>query len=177
VAQLDTPVRAGYAAAHSRAANGQRIGGSAPNAKIATVWLVRILKLGIWARYLGEARMVKFLVVWCRGVSLDITRYSGHNASMKTPHRQTQLSFLARQTCRLETQNGGADSPAFRPPLSFFGREWHNRPSPYLPPALRCLIRLKCIYNFWCSMLVLTPFALSFVTLRGVFMHFLELTN
>jgi hypothetical protein len=25
-------------------------------------------------------------------------------------------------------------------------------------------------------MLVLTPFALSFVTLRGVFMHFLELT-
>jgi hypothetical protein len=38
------------------------------------------------------------------------------------------------------------------------------------------LIRLKRIYNFWCSMLVLTPFALSFVTLRGVFMHFPELT-
>jgi hypothetical protein len=29
---------------------------------------------------------------------------------------------------------------------------------------------------FWCSMLVLTPFAECFVTLRGVFMHFLELT-
>jgi hypothetical protein len=42
--------------------------------------------------------------------------------------------------------------------------------------SLGCLIRLKCIYNFWCSMLVLTPFALSFVTLRGIFMHFLELT-
>jgi hypothetical protein len=32
------------------------------------------------------------------------------------------------------------------------------------------------IYNFLCSMLVYTPFALSFVTLRGVFMHFLKLT-
>jgi hypothetical protein len=38
------------------------------------------------------------------------------------------------------------------------------------------LIRLKRIYNFWCSMLVFTPFALCFVTLRGVFMLFLELT-
>jgi hypothetical protein len=42
--------------------------------------------------------------------------------------------------------------------------------------SLGCLIRLKRIYNFWCSMLVLTPFALCFVTLRGIFMHFLELT-
>jgi hypothetical protein len=38
------------------------------------------------------------------------------------------------------------------------------------------LIHLKCIYNFWCFMLVFTPFALCFVTLRGVFMRFLELT-
>jgi hypothetical protein len=38
------------------------------------------------------------------------------------------------------------------------------------------LIRLKCIYNFLCFMLVYTPFALCFVTLRGIFMHFLELT-
>jgi hypothetical protein len=38
------------------------------------------------------------------------------------------------------------------------------------------LIRLKCIYNFGCSMLVYTPFALCFVTLHGVFMHFPELT-
>jgi hypothetical protein len=37
-------------------------------------------------------------------------------------------------------------------------------------------IRLKRIYNFWCSMLVFEPFALCFVTLRGVFMRFLELT-
>jgi hypothetical protein len=42
--------------------------------------------------------------------------------------------------------------------------------------AWGCLIRLKHIYNFWCSMLVYTPFALGFVTLRGIFMHFLELT-
>jgi hypothetical protein len=28
---------------------------------------------------------------------------------------------------------------------------------------LAILIRLKCIYNFWCSMLVYTPFALCFV--------------
>jgi hypothetical protein len=38
------------------------------------------------------------------------------------------------------------------------------------------VIRLKRIYNFWCSMLVLTPFAYCFVTLRGIFMHFPELT-
>jgi hypothetical protein len=38
------------------------------------------------------------------------------------------------------------------------------------------LIHLKCIYNFWCSMLVYTPFALCFVSLRGIFMHFPELT-
>jgi hypothetical protein len=38
------------------------------------------------------------------------------------------------------------------------------------------LICLKCIYNFWCSMLVFIPFAYCFVTLRGTFMHFPELT-
>jgi hypothetical protein len=38
------------------------------------------------------------------------------------------------------------------------------------------LIRLKRINNFLCSMLVFTPFALFFVTLHGIFMHFLELT-
>jgi hypothetical protein len=40
----------------------------------------------------------------------------------------------------------------------------------------QALIRLKCIYNFLCSMLVFTPFGLCFVILRGIFMHFLELT-
>jgi hypothetical protein len=43
--------------------------------------------------------------------------------------------------------------------------------------SLGMLIRLKRIYNFWCSMLVSTPFALCFVTLCGVFMRFSELTN
>jgi hypothetical protein len=38
------------------------------------------------------------------------------------------------------------------------------------------LIRLKRIYNFWCSMLVFTPFAYCFVTLSGTFIHFPELT-
>jgi hypothetical protein len=38
------------------------------------------------------------------------------------------------------------------------------------------VIHLQCIYNFLCSMLVYTPFAYCFVTLRGTFMHFLELT-
>jgi hypothetical protein len=42
--------------------------------------------------------------------------------------------------------------------------------------SLGILIRLKRIYNFWWSMLVFTPFALCFVTLRGVFIRFLELT-
>jgi hypothetical protein len=54
-----------------------------------------------------------------------------------------------------------------------------------LPPQLRprqmvvlggALIRLQRIYNFLCSMLVYTPFAYCFVTLRGTFMHFPELT-
>jgi hypothetical protein len=43
-------------------------------------------------------------------------------------------------------------------------------------PTYCALIRLKHIYNFLCSMLIYTPFALCFVTLRGVLMHFLELT-
>jgi hypothetical protein len=40
----------------------------------------------------------------------------------------------------------------------------------------RAMIRLKRIYNFRCSMLVFIPFAYCFVTLRGTFMHFSELT-
>jgi hypothetical protein len=43
-------------------------------------------------------------------------------------------------------------------------------------PLCAFMIRLKRIYNFSCSMLVYTPFALSFLTLRGVVMHFLKLT-
>jgi hypothetical protein len=46
----------------------------------------------------------------------------------------------------------------------------HRSPT---PPSLICL---KRIYNVLCSMLVFTPFALCFVTLRGVFMRFPELT-
>jgi hypothetical protein len=42
--------------------------------------------------------------------------------------------------------------------------------------SLGMLIHLKRIYNFWCSMLAFTPFALCFVTLRGIFMRFPELT-
>jgi hypothetical protein len=38
------------------------------------------------------------------------------------------------------------------------------------------LIHLKHIYNFLCFMLVYTPFALCFGTLRGIFMHFPEIT-
>jgi hypothetical protein len=50
----------------------------------------------------------------------------------------------------------------------------------YLPEdeqelSLGMLIRLQCIHNFWCPMLVFTPFALCFVTLRGIFMWFPEL--
>jgi hypothetical protein len=42
--------------------------------------------------------------------------------------------------------------------------------------ASKYLIHLKRIYNFWCSMLVYAPFVLCFVTLRGIFMQFSELT-
>jgi hypothetical protein len=38
------------------------------------------------------------------------------------------------------------------------------------------MIRLKRIYNFLCSMLVLHHFIWVLITLRGIFMHFLELT-
>jgi hypothetical protein len=44
------------------------------------------------------------------------------------------------------------------------------------PPPDEGVIRLKRIYNCWSFMLVFTPFALCFVTLRGVFMRFPELT-
>jgi hypothetical protein len=50
-------------------------------------------------------------------------------------------------------------------------------PAPAEPRLTSLLICLKRIYNFWCSMLVYTPFALCFVTLHGIFMHFLELTS
>jgi hypothetical protein len=49
-----------------------------------------------------------------------------------------------------------------------------RRDGPTIPSTW--LIRLKRIYNFLCSMLVYAPFALCFVTLRGIFMHFPELT-
>jgi hypothetical protein len=57
------------------------------------------------------------------------------------------------------------------------GKRWGGVPS-FIKEhkSANLLIRLKCIYNFGCSMLVLTPFALCFVTLRGGFMHFPELT-
>jgi hypothetical protein len=44
------------------------------------------------------------------------------------------------------------------------------------PSAGRGVIRLQRIYHFWCSMLVFTPFAYCFLTLRSTFMHFPELT-
>jgi hypothetical protein len=53
------------------------------------------------------------------------------------------------------------------------GRRW---PPVLVWPNSRGVICLKRIYNFWCSMLIFTPFALCFVTLCGVFMRFPELT-
>jgi hypothetical protein len=54
---------------------------------------------------------------------------------------------------------------------------WSQLTNAYLyDQSLGMLIRLKSIYNFWCSMLVFTPFSYCFVTLRGIFMWFLELT-
>jgi hypothetical protein len=44
-----------------------------------------------------------------------------------------------------------------------------------LPEAMQ-LIRLKRIYKFLCSMLVVHQLLCVLFTLRGVFMHFLELT-
>jgi hypothetical protein len=55
--------------------------------------------------------------------------------------------------------------PCWRRPPCSKGSGGHSR-----------VIRLKRIYNFLCSMLVFTPFALCFITLRGVFMRFPELT-
>jgi hypothetical protein len=55
-------------------------------------------------------------------------------------------------------------------------RPRHQVVWPPWPTSASALICLKRIYNFLCSMLVYTPFTLCFVTLHGVFMHFLELT-
>jgi hypothetical protein len=49
-------------------------------------------------------------------------------------------------------------------------------PDGYYAMVVNPLIRLKRIHNFLCSMLVFTPFAYCFITIRGTFMHFLELT-
>jgi hypothetical protein len=77
----------------------------------------------------------------------------------------TRMSWrLATASCRLCFLHT-ADSTA-SPPPSLPSRSLHRGP----------MIRLKRIYNFWCSMLIFTPFALYFVILRGVFMRFLELT-
>jgi hypothetical protein len=38
--------------------------------------------------------------------------------------------------------------------------------------SLGMLIRCKCIYNFWCSMLVLHQLLYVLIILRGIFMHF-----
>jgi hypothetical protein len=69
------------------------------------------------------------------------------------------------------------------PPMTQRRPPMHKHPptckteKPHLTESLHdALIRLKRIYNFLCSMLVYTRFALSFVTLRGIFMHFLQLT-
>jgi hypothetical protein len=65
-------------------------------------------------------------------------------------------------------------------PTRSFPSPWNQSPSQRSHPKLKkyfwALIRLQRIYNFWCSMLVFTPFAYCFVTLRGTFMHFPELT-
>jgi hypothetical protein len=62
-------------------------------------------------------------------------------------------------------------------PLEWPGPHVFGAPSPprarAAPAAVICL---KRIYNFLCSMLVFTPFAQCFVTLRGIFMHFPGLT-
>jgi hypothetical protein len=55
-------------------------------------------------------------------------------------------------------------------------RKRANKNAPSMSSNRQSLIRLKRIYNFLCSMLIYTPFALCFVTLRGIFMHFPELT-
>jgi hypothetical protein len=60
--------------------------------------------------------------------------------------------------------------------LCFVYTSWHFYAFSGTNLLTRCLIRLKRIYNFWCSMLVFAPFALCFVTLNGVFMRFLKLT-
>ena len=42
--------------------------------------------------------------------------------------------------------------------------------------SLGMLIRCKCIYNFWCSLLVLHKFVYVLCALCGIIMYFLELT-
>jgi hypothetical protein len=42
----------------------------------------------------------------------------------------------------------------------------------FIKGSHRCPIRLKCIYNFWCSILVYTPFALCFVYTSWCFYAF-----
>jgi hypothetical protein len=109
------------------------------------------------------------------------------NAAPLCPARQGNATLLALilLAWRLPGGTGKSLFPAAidrEVPLSSPGQEANLLGSPsaaYREEVVKRhgqVIRLKRIYNFLCSMLIYTLFSLCFDTLRGVFMHFLELT-
>jgi hypothetical protein len=86
------------------------------------------------------------------------------------PYSKVDYSHITPEAGMVMKKASGGDSPLRQGAGKSF---WTL---PILRRRRQWLIRLKRIYNFLYSMLVLTPFALSFVTLRGIFMHFSKLT-
>jgi hypothetical protein len=103
---------------------------------------------------------IAVISISCRRAGLSPWPYTA--APMQMAWREKAVGFSHH---RQEEKNTKV-AKSCHPPLA----------SPRPPPPPAPLIRLQRIYNFWCSMLVFTPFALCFVTLRGVFMRFPELT-
>jgi hypothetical protein len=125
---------------------------------------------------------------------------------LRIGRNKSRTSYFSRTQVEVQSRDGGGPGPShtlgrrgpgpgratrgwtplvhlltlpFRLYIPSMGKTW--RPDQFFtkPTASRRrrrLIRLQRIYNFWCSMLVFTPFAYYFVTLRGTFMHFPELT-
>jgi hypothetical protein len=90
-------------------------------------------------------------------------------------HNGSPQIFIFACTKYFISGRSGDLQPPIRPYLC-----WLNKVSTFADYehtiSSMTVIRLKRIYNFWCSMLVFSLFALCFVTLRGIFMRFPELT-
>jgi hypothetical protein len=113
---------------------------------------------------------------WTHVILVD--RGKGFLAPRPDPEAHHPIHYLSRFPPLRFSQFLGFSRRLTAPTAAASARSWTGCPGAAgnRSDDATTVIRLKRIYNFWCSMLVYVPFALCFVTLRGVFMHFPELT-